>query len=60
MSNWIDNADSYKCPICGYETRNLNHHNNQCPVCGFIADKDKNLTTLWRCINNETCKCKTA
>lgn len=42
MPNWIDNADSYKCPICGYETGNPNRHNNQCSVCGFIADKDSN------------------
>lgn len=40
MANWIDNADSYRCPVCGHETGNPNYHNCQCPVCGFVADKD--------------------
>lgn len=51
MSNWIDNADSYKCPICGYETGNPNHHNKQCPVCGFIADKD--LLKFSQCFDSD-------
>ena len=40
MANWIDNADSYRCPVCGYKTGNPNNHNCTCPVCGFVADKD--------------------
>lgn len=40
MADWIDNADSYRCPVCGYETGNPNNHNCKCPVCGFTADKD--------------------
>ena len=40
MVDWIDNADSYRCPVCGYETGNPNNHNCKCPVCGFTADKD--------------------
>ncbi len=40
MANWIDNADSYRCPVCGHETGNPNYHNCECPVCGFVADKD--------------------
>lgn len=42
MVNWIDDADCYRCPICGYETHNPNQHGCKCPVCGFIADIDKN------------------
>lgn len=39
--NWIDNADSYICPVCGFETDNPNKFRAKCPVCGFIADKEK-------------------
>ena len=42
MAEWIDNADSYLCSVCGYETGNPNNHNCKCPVCGFVADKDFN------------------
>lgn len=39
--NWIDNADSYICPVCGFEANNPNKLNDKmCPRCGFIANKD--------------------
>lgn len=44
MSNmdWIDNADSYICPVCRLEVNSPAKSNYQCPRCGFIAEKDKN------------------
>lgn len=34
--DYIDNADSYICPICGNEIANPNkYENNKCPICGF-------------------------
>ena len=39
--DWIDNADSYKCPVCGYECDNPNRYNGQCPKCGFVPDKEE-------------------
>lgn len=38
---WIDNADSYICPICRFETNNPNYHNAKCPKCGFVAFSDR-------------------
>lgn len=35
--DWIDNADSYLCPVCGYETNNPNYHRGICPKCGFVG-----------------------
>lgn len=48
MNNqWIDDADSYICPNCGYATdnplKNLTPSgNSQCPMCGWFAD-DANI-----------------
>lgn len=44
MSNmdWIDNADSYICPVCRIEVNSPAKSNYQCPRCGFIAERDKN------------------
>lgn len=40
--HWIDNADSYICPICGFETGNPNRFEGcRCPVCGFQDEKDR-------------------
>lgn len=40
--HWIDNADSYICPICGLETGNPNRFEGcRCPVCGFQDEKDR-------------------
>lgn len=34
--HWIDNADSWICPICGFETNNPNKLADvKCPSCGF-------------------------
>lgn len=41
MAGWIDDADCYRCPVCGFETHNPNQHGCKCPKCGFVADKDK-------------------
>ena len=40
MTHWIDNADSYICPICGFETDNPNRFDCKCPICGFVDGKD--------------------
>lgn len=41
---WIDNADSWICPVCGFETRNPHNYKGcKCPVCGFQAWKDKGV-----------------
>lgn len=38
---WIDNADSWLCPICRTEVWSPTAYNYHCPGCGFIADRDK-------------------
>lgn len=36
--SWIDDADAYICPICGFETDNPNRYESaRCPKCGFQA-----------------------
>lgn len=41
--HWIDNADSYICPICGEEVRSPSAYPGcKCPKCGFQDEKDKN------------------
>ena len=38
--HWIDNADSWVCPYCGYECDNPNKiPGNKCPKCGFREDR---------------------
>ena len=40
--HWIDNADSYICPICGEEVRSPSAYPGcKCPKCGFQNEKDK-------------------
>lgn len=37
MAHWIDNADSYICSSCGYESNNPNKEKygaGVCPKCG--------------------------
>lgn len=46
MKHWIDNADSYICPICGFETNSPNRHNCKCPICGFMDIKDAYITDM--------------
>ena len=38
--NWIDNADSYICPVCKEEVSSPANVNFTCPKCGFVAEKD--------------------
>lgn len=36
VAHWIDNADSYICSNCGYETNNPNKEPfGRCPSCGL-------------------------
>lgn len=40
--HWIDNADSYICPDCGFETDSpAKYPGCKCPKCGFQDEKDK-------------------
>ena len=40
--HWIDDADHWRCPICGFETPSpVNYPGCMCPVCGFQDEKDK-------------------
>lgn len=42
MMEWIDNADSWICPVCGNEENSPAWYPGcRCPRCGFQADKDK-------------------
>lgn len=44
MEHWIDNADSYICPVCWFETNNPNHYESaRCQRCGFQDIKDRDL-----------------
>lgn len=40
---WIDNADSWLCPVCRTEVWSPVVYNYHCPECGFIAEKDKRI-----------------
>lgn len=40
-THWIDNADSYICPNCGFETDSPARYTGCiCPRCGFQDPKD--------------------
>ena len=39
---WLDNADSWLCPVCKIEVSIPTKYNYHCPSCGFIAERDKN------------------
>lgn len=40
--HWIDNADSWICPVCGFECDNpAKHEGCKCPKCGFQDEKDR-------------------
>ena len=39
--DWIDNADSYLCPVCRMEVSTPTKYNYHCPRCGFVADRDE-------------------
>lgn len=63
MADWIDNADSYICPVCGFECNNPNTFHGKCPKCGFIATKDirsADMVEVVRCkdcYHNDQCIC---
>lgn len=39
--HWISNADSWICPVCGFEASNPNNYEGtKCPACGFQDPKD--------------------
>lgn len=41
--HWIDNADSWICPVCNQEVRSPNTYPGcKCSNCGFQDEKDKN------------------
>lgn len=44
---WIDNADSWICPICRTEVWSPAAYNYHCPGCGFIAERDKNKFSIF-------------
>lgn len=40
--HWIDNADSWVCPVCSQEVRDPGKYPGcKCPNCGFQDEKDK-------------------
>lgn len=40
--HWIDNADSYICPVCRLEVNNpAKYYGCICPRCGFQDEKDR-------------------
>jgi rubredoxin len=40
--HWLDNADSWICPVCGFETGSpAKYEGCKCPKCGFQDDKDR-------------------
>jgi hypothetical protein len=40
--HWLDNADSWICPVCGFETSSpAKYEGCKCPRCVFQDDKDK-------------------
>ena len=43
---WIDNADSWLCPVCRTEVWSPAAYNYHCPGCGFIAERDKNKFSI--------------
>ena len=44
--HWLDNADSYLCPECGFEVNNPAKVNLTCPRCGFIEKRGSNMAKL--------------
>ena len=51
MAHWIDNADSWICSMCGYESNNPNkekYGSNRCPSCGEVM-KSEEYVSIVRC-----------
>lgn len=43
MAHWIDNADSWICSMCGYESNNPNkekYGSKRCPSCGEVMKSE--------------------
>lgn len=58
MAHWIDNADSYICPVCRFEVNNPNRHHGRCPKCGFMDEKDivsADVVEVVRCCDCQHC-----
>lgn len=46
--DWIDNADSYVCPVCRYETDNPGRYPMAtCPKCGWrpVPERVRNMVS---------------
>lgn len=43
---WIDNADSWLCPVCRTEVWSPVIYSYHCPNCDFIAERDKKGLTI--------------
>ena len=43
---WIDNADSWLCPICRMEVSAPTKYNYHCPKCGFITERDERIKDM--------------
>lgn len=56
MAHWIDNADSYICPLCGYETNNPNRFHGKCPICGFMDVKDIRSADMVEVVRCKDCE----
>ena len=56
MAHWIDNADSYICPICRFETNNPNRFYGKCPKCGFMDTKDVRSADVVEVVRCKDCK----
>lgn len=56
MNHWIDNADSYICPICRFETNNPNKYDCKCPRCGFMDAKDIQSADLVEVVRCKSCR----
>ena len=40
QKHWVDDADRYRCPICGFETSSPAQYDGcKCPKCGFQDEK---------------------
>ena len=56
MKHWIDNADSYICPVCRYEVNNPNKFHGKCPRCGFVDAKDIRSSDVVEVVRCKDCK----
>ena len=49
MAHWIDNADSWICSMCGYESNNPNkekYGSKRCPSCGEVMKSEEYVNIL--------------